>query len=229
MTRCAHREAPASDGTGTRTSILEARTGRSFQLGAGESIEIVNTHGQQVVDTWAVDRTRPQVVLSMQHTHMSLGRLTVHEGDVLNGSDRMPMLEFVADTSAGLHDTLVPACDLARYQQLGATSYHDNCADNFVSALRDVLPDGGTALAPDRSTAVPAPLNLFMNVPIAGDGTIRIETPPLVPGGAVTLRALRPVIVVLSACPQDLAPTNGRLQQPQDVEVRLLGSVPVAG
>lgn len=220
--------APSVRRTVLQGAILPARTGRSFHLDLGESIEITNTHGQQVVDTWAIDQTRPEVVLSMSHTHMALGRLTVRRGDVLHGSDRMPMLEITEDSSGEVHDTLVPACDQVRYQQLGVEGYHDNCVDNFGAALRDVLPEWSSAVW-GRPALVPAPLNLFMNVPVGPDGRIRIEEPADVPGGAVTLRALRPLIVVLSACPQDLAPTNGRRQAPRDVGVTVYGREERAG
>lgn len=203
----------------TALTVIPARTSQAFELVAGDSIEILTSAGgSQVVDTWALDAADPRHHLSMAHTRMSLGRLFVHTGDVLVGTDRRPMLRITSDTSAGVHDTLVPACDAERYRQLGAEGYHDNCSDNFRTALRRT--DRGT-VADLFETAVPAPLNLFMNVPIRADGTFVIEAPTSSPGDAVVLEALRSVVVVLSACPQDLAPTNGAAQQPQDVHVRL--------
>ncbi|MGH3371738.1 MAG: urea carboxylase-associated family protein, partial [Nocardioidaceae bacterium] len=94
---------------------LAARTGRAFRLGVGDSIAIVNLFGQQVVDTWAVSAVDPATVLSMAHTRMANGRLAVQAGDALVGSDREPMLTLESDTSEGHHDTLIPACDPARY------------------------------------------------------------------------------------------------------------------
>ncbi len=197
-----------------QTITLKARTGRAFPLVTGAALAVVNTTGHQVVDTWAVGETTGQL-LSMAHTRMALGRLFVGASDVLYGSDREPMLSFVADTSPGTHDTLVPACDEARYRQLGYESHHDNCADNFRSAL--------AALGLEAPELVPAPLNLFMNVPVSGAGTFQIEAPRSRPGDMTVLRAMAPATLVLSACPQDLVPTNGSMQKPQDVELRLYG------
>lgn len=87
---------------------------------------------------------------------------------------------------------------------------------NFREAVHELgLPD---------ACRVPQPLNLFMNVPVGDNGTLDIEPPVSRPGDMVTLRAVRPVVVVLSACPQDLAPTNGAHHEPRDVELRLLSA-----
>jgi uncharacterized protein len=69
---------------------------------------------------------------------------------------------------------------------------------------------------------VPAPLNLFMNVPWSPDGSLRFEEPRSRPGDLVRLRAETDLIVIMSACPQDLVPVNGRAQQPSQVYFRLL-------
>lgn len=48
------------------------------------------------------------------------------------------MLTVVEDTSGGVHDTLVAACDRWRYEELGAEGYHENCADNLVEGLKEL-------------------------------------------------------------------------------------------
>lgn len=197
------------------STILTARTGRAFELAPGGALGVINLHGQQVVDTWAVLTEDTDIVLSTAHTRMALGRVYIRAGDTLVASDRQPLLELVSDTSRGLHDTLVPACDRVRYEQLGHVGYHDNCAENYQA----VLASAGIPAPPQ----VPAPLNLFMNVPVSPDGTFDIEAPTSRPGDTVVLRALRRITVVLSACPQDIAPTNGTLLEPQDVRVDVYG------
>ena len=54
------------------------------------------------------------------------------------------------------------------------------------------------------------------------DGDISFAAPVSRPGDSVRLRAEVDLIVVLSACPQDLVPVNGDLRAPQDVYYRLL-------
>jgi hypothetical protein len=58
---------------------------------------------------------------------------------------------------------------------------------------------------------------LFMNIPIQPDHSIVWEPPVSKPGDVVGLRAVLDCIVVMSACPQDLVPINGRDCKPQSV------------
>jgi uncharacterized protein YcgI (DUF1989 family) len=181
-------------------------------LDRGDTIRVVNPHGTQVVDTWAVARADVSEHLSMEHTRAVLLSLRPRVGDALQSSARRPMLTIVEDTSPGVHDTLVAACDAERYRQLGHVGHHDNCHDNYVQALGELGYD---------ADAVPAPLNLFMNVPWDEEGGLAFAAPVCAPGDAVVLRAEMDVIVVLSACPQDLIPVNGSLQRPTHVDVEL--------
>lgn len=45
------------------------------------------------------------------------------------------MLTITEDTTEGVHDTLIAACDAARYRELGGEEGHRNCADNLVEGL----------------------------------------------------------------------------------------------
>lgn len=197
---------------GTRYAV-PARSSRAIRLEAGQTLRIVNTHGNQVVDTWAVAADDHDEVMSMQHTRVGLMRLCPEAGDMLFSNRRRPILCLSADTSPGRHDTLFPACDPERYRLLGAPDGHANCCDNFRLALRDAgLPD----------LPVPAPLNLFMNIPWSLEGGLSFEPPLSSPGEHVELRAERPVIVVLSTCPQDMVPVNGRDCVPTEVHYEIL-------
>jgi uncharacterized protein YcgI (DUF1989 family) len=119
-------------------------------------------------------------------------------GDVLRTNRRRPILTLVEDTSGGIHDTLIAACDRYRYAFLGVEGHHDNCADNLIAALADL---GMT------SQHVPSPLNLFMNIPWTGEGGLSFGAPPKpVPGSYVVLRAEMDLTIAFSACPQDIPP-----------------------
>lgn len=49
------------------------------------------------------------------------------------------MLTIVEDTTSGVHDTLIAACDRFRYHELGVVGAlegtHRNCADNLIEGL----------------------------------------------------------------------------------------------
>ncbi|MDX6228188.1 MAG: uncharacterized protein QOI76_1578 [Frankiales bacterium] len=193
----------------SQLNVLPARTGVAVRLAPGATIEVGNPSGTQVVDFWALSGDD---YLSVAHSRAALGRLVPRVGDTLVSNLREPLLTLVEDTSPGVHDTLIPACDPARYRQLGAPG-HANCADNFAAALL------AAGLEP---VPVPNPLNLFMNVPWTADGSVSFAAPRSRPGDRVRLRAERELIVVMSACPQDLVPVNGEDQQPTDAAYQIL-------
>ena len=191
--------------------VLKATRGLAVPVNAGQRVRIVNLEGSQVVDTWAINAADPDERLSMEHTRASLSKLVPKVGDELYSSRRRPMLTLVEDTSPGVHDTLIAACDPERYEQLGGAADHRSCAQNFYEAI------AAHGLEIDR---VPSPLNLFMNIPWDADGGLEFEPSPARAGDYVTLAAELDVIVVLSACPQDLIAINaGRLG---DIGVELL-------
>ncbi len=194
-------------------TIVPAGHGRAFRLSAGQRLRIATIDGGQVVDTWALVLPDLNEWLSMEHTRGRLQALSPHAGDDLFSNRRRPILRLVEDTSPGVHDTLIAACDPERYAQLGHQRPHRNCAENFGAALVE----SGYDVRP-----VPSPLNLFMNIPVSSSGRLSFEPSPAGPGDAVTLQAISDVVVVLSACPQDLVPINGTEMRPSDVVVDAL-------
>ena len=193
--------------------LIPARSGRAIHAARGTALEVINTHGTQVVDFWALCPPDLSEHLSMEHTRTAIGRLIPRIGDTLVSSLRRPLLTIIADTSPGIHDTLIASCDPERYRQLGFQGTHDNCQQNFETALVDLGP---------QPPPVPAPFNLFMNVPWTQDGSLRFEPPVSRPGDLIRFRVETDLIVVMSACPQDLTPVNGVAQCPVDVHFRLL-------
>lgn len=178
---------------------IPARQGRGVRLKAGQSIRVINTHGHQVVDFWAFCDPDVSEFLSNEHMRPTLETCFPRPGHGLITNRRRPILHFVEDTSPGIHDTLMAACDNERYGLLGCTGYHDNCTDNLAQAMREV--------GIDRHE-VPSPFNLWMNIPIAPDGSLGWGEPVSKPGDHVTFKAAMDCICAMSACPQDILPIN---------------------
>jgi uncharacterized protein YcgI (DUF1989 family) len=199
--------------------LIPARRGVAVRVERGARVEVVNTHGQQVVDTWAfVDDTNQGAAprfewMSMEHSRLHMGKLNPVVGDALVTNRRRPILSLIADSSGGVHDTLLAACDRERYELLGATEPHDNCTENLHAALATI----GLAVP-----VTPSPLNLFENARPAADGTLEIAPPVSTPGSSVTFAVEVDAVLVFSACPQDMAPTNG--PGPTDAHFRVLAS-----
>jgi len=191
---------------------VPARRGKAIRISAGVLVRVINTHGKQVVDTWALNAHDSGEHMSMEHTRAYLRKLSPRRGDALVTNHRRPILSLEEDTTPGVHDTLIAACDRYRYEQLGVVGYHDNCADNFAAALREL----DTAII-----ATPAPLNLFMNIPIAPDGGVEFRAPVSDAGQFVGLRVHMDAILVFSACPQDLLPVNGEHMKPAEIHLEV--------
>lgn len=179
---------------------IPARRGKAAFVSQGQVVRVINTHGQQVVDTWAFSRQDLTEFMSMEHCRTALARLMPTVGQAMVTNRRRPILTLEEDTSGGIHDTLLAACDRYRYELLGCEEYHDNCTDNLAAALAEL------GLAPPET---PSPWNLFMNIPVGTDGGVNFEPPVSGPGDYLTLRAEMDCIVAFSACPQDMVPING--------------------
>ena len=193
---------------------IPARRGKAARVGAGQTVRVINTHGEQVVDTWAFRADDIAEFMSMEHTRVAIGRIIPGIGDTLVSNRRRPMLTLVEDTSGGILDTLFAACDRWRYELLGAVGYHDNCTDNLAAALAEL------GLKPPET---PAPLNLFMNIPVVDGNRVEIRPPVSTAGSYVVLRAECDCIVAFSACPQDIVPVNGLALMPTAAHFEVLG------
>ncbi len=182
-----------------QASLIPARRGIAAHVQAGQTVTVLNSHGKQVVDTWAFNARDTSEFMSMEHSRTAILKLIPRIGDTLVTNRRREILTVVADTTPGIHDTLIAACDIHRYHQLGAAGYHDNCTDNLALALKAL---GMSA------PVTPSPLNLFMNVPVSSNGDLRFQPPVSEAGQYISLRAEMDLIIVFSACPQDMVPVN---------------------
>ena len=139
----------------SRTTV-PARTGRAVRVQRGDHVRVVDLAGAQVGDLFAYVATPDGITaehLSASHTRAAVSRLFPAVGEAFVTDRRRPILTLVEDTSPGVHDLLIAACDDARYAALGVPD-HPSCARN----LRDAL---GVSL-----DVVPQPINVFMRVPI---------------------------------------------------------------
>lgn len=198
--------------------LIPASHGKATRLTKGQYVRIINTHGGQVVDTWAF----PMPIspsgsgleyMSMSHTRAFINKVIPAVSDSLVTNHRRPILTLVEDVSTGtVHDTVIAACDIYRYQGLGVTDYHRNCSDNLHEALAEI---GETELAARKFT--PDPFNTFMNIPIREkDHSLGWEPALAQKGEWLTLRAEMDCVLAMSACPQDIVPINGKGVMPRE-------------
>ena len=166
--------------SGSRSHFtIPARTGLALPLQPNQTIKIINTHGQQVVDFWALvlpTTSSPRLeYMSMCHTRAATDSLCPQVGDKLVTQARKTILDIIEDTSPGAHDTLIAPCDPERYTGLGVEGWHASCKENFHLALKKAgvgslilnLMGGRRAQETSEETEYwcPDSLNLFMNIP----------------------------------------------------------------
>ena len=186
---------------------IPARRGKAARVREGQVVKVINTRGQQVVDTWAFNAHDVTEFMSMEHSRAAMEKIVPQVGDTLVTNRRRPILQVVEDTTPGVHDTLIAACDVYRYQQLGCEGYHDNCTDNLVAGLRELG---------ESAPEIPSPLNLFMNIPVTEGGRIAFRPPVCSTGQHIAFRAKMDLIIAFSACPQDIIPINGEARTPTE-------------
>ena len=191
---------------GARETI-PARRGRAVRLRAGEQLRLINTHGTQVVDTWAFNAGDMAECMSMEHSRVAIGGVFPRPGDIMVTNKRQPIVTLVEDTSPGIHDTLIAACDRWRYILLGAGDDHDNCEDNLHAALAEL---------DLKAPKTPSPWNMWMNIPVGSGGSVSFEPGVASPGDYVVLQAEMDLVLAFSCCPQDILPINGVACNPVD-------------
>lgn len=182
--------------------LIPARGYAAAHMKKGQTLRVINTYGAQVIDFWAFAEGDMTEYMSMAHSHAALLRIIPKVGDTFVTTKRRAILTLTADTTPGIHDTLMPSCDRYRYQQLGCVEYHLNCKDNLEMALDD--------LGLHRPIH-PQPLNLFMNIPVQAADQSSISWEPCVAeaGQYVEMVAEMDCVIAMSSCPQDIVPING--------------------
>lgn len=196
---------------------IDRATAASYEVKAGEWIQIIDVAGKQCSDFVAFDKAAlangQELGLDAVATRTVVGLDTPTPGihSRFLGADMQTMVELVQDT-VGRHDAFLMACSPKYYEDSGYFG-HISCTENF----NKVLAEKGIAPKP----AWPA-INFFFNTAIEPCGTVSMDEPWSRPGDYVLLRAARDLICASSACPDDIDPANGWV--PSDIHVRIYGA-----
>jgi len=192
-------------------ATIPARVPFSAIIRKGQTLRIVDSHGQQAVDTlfYAADDHGERY--SGQDTLRAQGSAYVSTGTNIMSTEGRVMLRMVAD-SCGLHDTSAGACSCeSNTLRFGhQTKYLHACRENFVLeaarhglSKRDIVPN----------------LNFFMNVPLDPDGNFTVVDGVSKPGDYVEMVAEMDVLCLISNCPQVNNPCNGFFPTPIQVVI----------
>ncbi len=171
--------------------IVSPRSGVAFSLDRGQILKIVDPEGTQVSDLVAFASQDVREALSNGRTFDYEETLRMAAGARLWSNRSQVMLTIVEDT-VGTHDFLLTPCSEATFRHFYPDQpVHRGCFGNLAEAL---APFG---LEPDQ---IPCAFNVFMNVPIAADGSLRVDAPVSKPGDFIRLRAEMDLVIGLTAC-----------------------------
>jgi uncharacterized protein YcgI (DUF1989 family) len=178
---------------------LEPQTGTAFELRRGQHLTVIDLEGEQVADLIAFARDDHREWLSSGRTFDYANTIRLTTGHVLYSNRSRPMFTIVGD-DVGRHDFLFTPCSPETFQIIYRhEGHHPSCLENLSRAL---APHG------IDSDAIPTTFNIFMNVEIEADGGLRILPPRSRAGDKVRLRAEMDLLVVLTACAEDLSKNN---------------------
>lgn len=179
--------------------LIPAREGRGLRVAAGQVMDLVDVEGHQVGDlvAWAADD--PATYLSPAHTVSCNASIVLRTGSTLFSNHREPLLTIVRD-DVERHDIVVPCCDAERFARDFGQPDHPHCLGNLHQAM---------ALLGERAELRgELAWNVFMHNRVTADGQVVTDRAAHPAGSTITLRAERDLVVLVSACPQDLTPCN---------------------
>ena len=177
----------------------------------GQTLRIIDSHGQQAVDTLFYCANDPRERYSGQDTLRAQGSAYISTGTHIVSNDGRTMLRVTAD-SCGRHDTSAGACSCeSNTVRFGHdTRYLHACRENFLIegakhglSKRDLVPN----------------LNFFMNVPIDPSGNVTVVDGVSKPGDYIEMIAEMDVLCLISNCPQVNNPCNGFFPTPVQVMI----------
>ena len=180
--------------------LVPASEGIATIVEKGDCLEIIDVEGKQVGDMMAWVCKTNNEWFSPAHTVTQNWRIKLNVGDLLVTNMRREIFKIIYD-DVGYHDIVVPCCDEEAYIRRYGIEGHRSCLENIREAL--------VRIGEDCHLSGELAWNMFMKNKIGKDGEMIYEEPIHAPGSKIILEVLRDSVVALSACPQDLTPTNG--------------------
>lgn len=170
---------------------IPPRSGAALRLARGQVLKVIDPDGMQVSDLVAFAAEDTREALSNGRTFDYEETLRMGVGSRL-WSNRSRIMATIVEDTVGTHDFLLTPCSEATFRHFYPEHpIHRGCFGNLAEAL---APFGIEA------DAIPCALNVFMNVPVAPDGSLRVDPPVSQPGDFIRLRAEIDLVIGLTAC-----------------------------
>ena len=174
--------------------LVKRRTAETYDVNAGEYIQIIDPSGRQCSDFLAFDTHKLndgiENIIDDKATRTFMGSAYPGPGlfSKFYDSNHEAMVEVVRDT-VGRHDTFNLACTSKYYEDMGYMG-HINCTDNFNKGLKKY------DISSRKSWSA---INLFFNTAIDKNNVATFDEPWSRPGDYVLFRALKGLSCISSA------------------------------
>lgn len=167
--------------------IIPACSGMKIDVKRGQSITVIDSEGDQVVDFFAEASGNVNEFLSTGVTIDCNESLRLNVGNIIYTNLYHPMMKVFSD-DVGEHDLLHPCCRPEMYDFFYHNGEgHPNCFDNINMVL-------------EEQRAIITPINLFMHTKINTNGSISVEKPLSKAGDKIVLEALMDITLGVAAC-----------------------------
>lgn len=187
---------------------IAPQSGVAFKLRRGEILRITDPQGEQVADLFAFNASDFACSLSSGRSIDYASRIFLTTGDVLYSNDSRPMFTIGRDM-VGRHDFLLTPCSQEMFEMLYQhKGHHPSCFENLYTSLASY------GIRPEQ---IATTFNVFMNVDVSADGTIRVDPPKSRPGDFVEFRADMDMVCALTSCSAEQS-NNGSFK-PIDYEI----------
>jgi uncharacterized protein len=189
-------------------SRIPPQSGAAFKLRRGEVLRITDPFGEQVADLFAFKDGDSACSLSSGRSIDYASKIYLTTGDVLYSNDSRRMFTIGTDM-VGRHDFLLTPCSQEMFEILyHHHGHHPSCFENLYRSLAEF------GIKPEQ---IGTTFNVFMNVGVDTNGTVRVDTPKSKPGDYLELRADMNMICALTSCSAEKS-NNGRFK-PIDYEI----------
>ena len=170
---------------------IKKQSGVAFTLKKGQTLKVIDPHGQQVSDMVLFNANDIKEKISSGKTFDFEESILLSIGNALWSNRSTKMMEIKEDTN-GRNDFLLAPCSPETFKIMyDYEGYHPSCFENLYTNLQ---PFG---IAPDD---IPTAFNIFMNVQFDSKGKLSVDSPTSKPNDHVIFLALMDVIVGLTAC-----------------------------
>jgi uncharacterized protein YcgI (DUF1989 family) len=194
--------------TGANVRRIAPQSGVAFKLRNGDILRITDPDGEQVADLFSFKDGDHACSLSSGRSIDYASKIYLTTGDVLYANDSRAMFRILADT-VGRHDFLLTPCSQEMFEILYKhEGHHPSCFENLYTAFREF------GIAPSQ---IGTTFNVFMNVTVAQDGSVRVEAPKSRPGDYIELHAEMDMVCALTSCSAENS-NNGSFK-PIDYEI----------